>query len=93
MSIHTIPVSRPLSQPGILSRPLQTILSTLAMWRARHRQRADTALLKSMEPHMLDDIGISLAGFPHQGGSVLTFHPAVLATTVRASLEPKVGSC
>lgn len=85
MSIHTLPVSRPLSQPGFLSRPIQAIWSTLATWGARHRQRADMALLKSMEPHMLDDIGISLAEFPHQGGSVLTFHPAVLATTVRTA--------
>lgn len=82
MAMHSIPVAQAASRPGYVSSTLTTLAMRLNAWRQQQRQRADMALLMSMEPHMLKDVGIELT--EQRGASaVLRWHPAVLATTMQ----------
>jgi len=54
-----LPRSRAASRPliGFLLVFVQTATTTLAMW---HRRSHTRAILRHLEPHRLDDIGLSL---------------------------------
>lgn len=67
---------------GFLSHPLHSLAVTLVSWRERRRERAGAALLMRLEPHMLKDIGVTLA---EQRGAraMLKWHPVVLATAMK----------
>ena len=53
----------------------------LASWKERRRRKADLALLMSMDPHVLNDIGVKIVHQPFTGAPMAQTHPAVLATT------------
>jgi uncharacterized protein YjiS (DUF1127 family) len=81
MSMHAIPVTQSSPRADFLSHPFKALSVTLSAWQQRRRRRADLALLMSMEPHMLKDIGVTLADEENRSG-MLQWHPAVLATTL-----------
>lgn len=83
MGLQTVPVS-PLA--GFLSHPWQSFSITLTSWKARRRSRADARLLMKLEPHMLKDIGVTLAE-QRGGAAMLKWHPAVLATTMQPDAD------
>jgi len=82
MATSSVPVPQPaIRAAGFLAHPLQSFSVTLTAWMERRRERADAALLMKLEPHMLRDIGVTLA--EHRGArGMLKWHPAVLATTM-----------
>lgn len=81
MKTQAIPVSQATSSQGFLSLALSSVTARLGGWQERRRHSADLALLMSMEPHMLEDIGVHLAE-KRGANAVLKWHPAVLATTL-----------
>lgn len=80
--MHVIPVTHSSPRADFLFHPFKALSVTLSAWQQRRRRRADLALLMSMEPHMLRDIGVALAE-PHGPSGMLQWHPAVLATTLQ----------
>ena len=84
MTMHVIPVSPSSPRADVLSHPFRALSVVFSAWQQSQRRRADRALLMSMEPHMLQDIGVALA---EQSGSsgMLQWHPAMLATTLKGS--------
>lgn len=82
MTLEILADTRTLSRPNILLRPLQAISALAAGWKESRRRKADMALLMSMDPHVLQDIGVSIIHTPYDGGSIVSLNPAVIATTM-----------
>jgi uncharacterized protein YjiS (DUF1127 family) len=90
MTMHAIPVTQPSPRADFLSHPLRALSVAFGTWQQQRRRRADLALLMSMEPHMLQDIGISLAD-RNAASSMLQWHPAVLASTLQGAHDAAEG--
>ncbi|WP_421696459.1 DUF1127 domain-containing protein [Aestuariivirga sp.] len=82
MTLETFGSTRPLARPGNTFRPLQAFAALFTAWQERRRAKADLALLMSMDPHVLQDIGVTLVHTPYDNGSIISHHPAVIATTM-----------
>lgn len=85
--MHAIPVTPSSPRADFLSHPLKALSVAFGAWQQQRRRRADLALLMSMEPHMLQDIGVSMAE-RNGASSMLQWHPAVLATTLQGPHDP-----
>lgn len=79
--MHAIPLIQSSSRSAGLSHPFAVLAMSFRAWKQRRRRQADLAMLMSMEPHMLKDIGVTLVD-RHGASGMLQWHPAVLASTL-----------
>lgn len=71
--LHSIPTYR------LLTHPFRALQDTLAAWLARRRRESDLSELASLDPRLLEDIG--LRRMERTGGSptLLELHPVTVA--------------
>ena len=87
MTMQTVLVTSQ-TRPGVMAIPMKALNSLLAAWKEHRRRKADLALLMSLDPHILSDIGVKLVRTPYDGGSIVSLNPAVLAAT----MLPRIGN-
>ncbi len=71
--LHSIPTYR------LLTHPFRALQDTLAAWQARRRREADLSELASLDPRLLEDIGLRHAEQSGRSPTLLELHPAAVA--------------
>jgi uncharacterized protein YjiS (DUF1127 family) len=71
--LHSIPTYR------LLTHPLRALQDTLAAWQARRRRESDLSELASLDPRLLEDIGLRRTEQSGRSPTLLELHPAAVA--------------